>query len=410
MRPSRSIPVIFVGSVTLLAAIAVLEGCRAPAPQRSRSQETAAWRAPPRPLPAPVRAVWVARYHYYLEEDIRTILDNCTRLGINTVLWQVRGNGTVAYPSRLEPWSAEFGHRDPGFDPLAVAVREAHARDLHIQAYVNVMPGWRGTKPPPRDLDPPQLWHAHPDWFLRDASGARQPLNSSYVCLNPCLPAVRRHVAAVVAEIATRYDIDGIHLDYIRYVWDPAQKEAARYPRDAATLALYRHEAGRHPDDDPDAWDAWRARQLTRLVGELRQTLDRCRPGAALTAAVWRDPATAYHEYLQNAAGWRRLGLVDALMPMAYSTNLGKLEADIGAYHAVVGPRGVVPGIGLYMHEQPRDTYDQLRRCLEWGGDFALFSYESLCATHGDRKRRNRDELQALRRERRAIMAELLGR
>ena len=64
-------------------------------------------------MPDPVRAVWVARFHYRYPDDVRAIISNCARLGCNTVLWQVRGNGTVAYRSRIEPWSGEFNHRDP---------------------------------------------------------------------------------------------------------------------------------------------------------------------------------------------------------------------------------------------------------------------------------------------------------
>ena len=101
---------------------------------------------------APVAAggarVWVARFHYRYPDDVRTIIRNCADMGVNTVLWQVRGAGTVAYPSRLEPWLEEFGFTSPGFDPLALAVEEAHRRGLRIEAWVNILPGWRGPKPP----------------------------------------------------------------------------------------------------------------------------------------------------------------------------------------------------------------------------------------------------------------------
>ena len=104
-------------------------------------------RAQPRPMPSPVKAVWVARFHYRFPDDIRTIMRNCARAGLNTVLWQVRGEGTVLYPSRIEPWSAEYAYRDPGFDPLQIAVEEAHRHGLRIEAWVNVMPGWKGSQP-----------------------------------------------------------------------------------------------------------------------------------------------------------------------------------------------------------------------------------------------------------------------
>src|SRR5262245_20494842 len=93
-------------------------------------------------LPRPIRAVWVARFHYHDAADIAEIMRNCRAIGANTVLFQVRGEATVAYPSKIEPWSREYDFADPGFDPLAIAIAEARKNDLRIEAWCNVMPGW----------------------------------------------------------------------------------------------------------------------------------------------------------------------------------------------------------------------------------------------------------------------------
>ncbi len=398
----------------LLAAIVlagpggILVGCRAPggAPPPVRPP---AGRPAPRPLARPARAVWVARFHYRTADDVRTIIANCAASGFNTVLWQVRGEGTVAYPSRIEPWSREYNFQNPGFDPLAVAVEEAHRRGLRIEAWFNVMPGWKGlTLPPIRG----QLYNAHPDWFMYDAAGRRQPLNKDYVILNPCRPEVRRHVVSVVDEIVARYDVDGVHLDYVRYAWDGAAGAKQSYPRDSRTLNLYQHETGQSPDTDPAAWDHWRANQLTRLVHEIRNTLNRRRPGATLTAAVWRDPWVGYRDYLQNSVAWLRAGLVDALLPMAYVEKLDLFDAAIAEYRRLAGGRPVVPGLGIYMHRDPDETRDQLQRCMAWGGDFALFSYESLFPTAGDRSSAPPAlaEAQRVRYARREVLSGFAGR
>ena len=333
-------------------------------------------------MPSPVKAVWVARFHYRFPDDIRTIMRNCARAGLNTVLWQVRGEGTVLYPSRIEPWSAEYAYRDPGFDPLQIAVEEAHRHGLRIEAWVNVMPGWKGSQPPPIRS---QLWHTHPDWFLHDAAGQRQPLGRFYVILNPCLPEVRRHIASVIEEIVTDYDVDGVQLDYVRYAWDSTKNARSRYPRDPTTLRFYREQTGRHPDDDLQAWDRWRASQLTRLVGQIKDSVEQHRPGATLTAAVWSSPQVGYRDYLQDGIAWLRTGMVDAVIPMAYTIELDRFEGYIEAYRRSA-PRGrVIPGLGIYKHETREQLGRQLQQCRNWGGDFALFSYDSLHATAGDR-------------------------
>jgi uncharacterized lipoprotein YddW (UPF0748 family) len=429
MRPDRLTPAAFAGTeatmntrcrfvstLTVIALVAgaagVLVGCRSGAgtgPQATTGPMRRVARSGPRPLPKVIRAMWVARFHYRYADDVRAIIENCAASGCNTVLWQVRGAGTVTYPSNIEPWGREFDFRDPGFDPLALAIEEAHKRGLRIEAWFNVMPGWHGKTPPP---NPEQLYHAHPDWFIQDASGRRQPLGENYVILNPCLPEVRRHIVSVAEEIASRYDVDGLHLDYVRYAWDGLTKAKQNFPRDNRTLALYRHDTGRTPDDDPESWNHWRANQLTRIVVDIRQMLQRRRPGASLTAAVWHDPLAGYKDFLQNSVVWLRAGSVDALMPMVYTEKGSEFETDVTAYRRLAPGRRIVPGIGLYMHKSTSQTAEQLRRCLAWGGDYGLFSYESLFPTHGDRgmNARAREEAQRLREARKAAFTEMSTR
>lgn len=323
--------------------------------------------------------------HYRYPDDVRTIIRNCAARGANTVLWQVRGEATVAYPSALEPWSREYDHRDPGFDPLAIAVAEAHRYGLRLEAWVNVMPGWKGQAPPPTRE---QLYLARPEWFLHDERGRRQALSDYYVIVNPCLPAVRAHIAAVCREIASRYAVDGVHLDYIRYAWDTTPDARQQLPRDPQTLALYRSATGLHPDDDPNRWDRWRAEQLDALVRHIRTAVAEARPGATLTAAVWADPDLGYKRYLQDGRKWLARGWVDALMPMAYTAAPAEFAAHIAKYRAAATRGRIVPGVGLYKHDAPGALCAQLRDCVRWGGDYALFSYASLHPTAGDRASR----------------------
>ncbi|MBN2447876.1 MAG: family 10 glycosylhydrolase [Phycisphaerae bacterium] len=344
--------------------------------------------------------------HYRHETDIETIMRNCAALGINTVLWQVRGEGTVAYRSAFEPWSATFDFRDPGFDPLAIAVREAHANGLRIEAWINVMPGWRGQKPPPIRT---QLYYTHPEWFLYDADGRRQPPDDFYAILNPCLPEVRQYLVDICAEIATNYDVDGLHLDYVRYAWDTTPGARGRYPRDERTLSLYERETGLRPDADRAAWDRWRAAQVTRLVRQIRTMLGERRPDATLTAAVGRDPHRAFAEHLQDGATWLRLGLIDAAMPMAYTQDAAAFGKDIEAYRAAAAGGRVIPGIGLYRLDEAPALRAQLERCRAWGGELALFSYESLHAVDGDRGTPPTTDVQRSRQMRRAVVGEALS-
>ena len=153
-------------------------------------------------------------------------------------------NGTAWYDSRFEPWADELGGSDPGYDPLKLACEEAHRCGLELHAWVNVMPAWRGKTPP---KNPDQLYNAHPEWFWYDQHGNRQALCSFYVSLNPCLPEVRKYLVDVFYDLVSRYDVDGLHMDYIRFPNEPPatpKGSGLDYPYDAGTLALYRQDTG----------------------------------------------------------------------------------------------------------------------------------------------------------------------
>lgn len=349
--------------ITLVVALLVLAGCRQQRPENSPPESR-----------EPIRAVWVPRFHYRTPDSIAQIMRNIRALGANTVLWQVRGEGTVAYPSRFELWSSEYEHRDPGFDPLKIAVEEAHRNGLKIHAWCNVAPGWKGKKPPP----PGQLLAAHPAWFLHDERGVRQPQGDFYLVVNPCLPEVRAHLVTVFEEIVTNYAVDGLHMDYVRYAWDETPGARDRYPRDPWTLALYRRQTDRMPDDDPKRWHHWRAAQLSRLVADVREMISRRRPDAMLSAAVWINPLDGYRDYMQNAIAWLNVGLLDAAFTMTYFEDARDFERNVKLYRTNCPDRRVIPGVGLYKQEKREQPEAQMRLARGWGADVALYAYESL--------------------------------
>ncbi len=325
-----------------------------------------------------VRAVWVTRWDYKSPTDIARVMDNSKSAGFNTVLFQVRGNGTVCYRSKLEPWASEFGGHDPGFDPLAVACKEAHKRNLALHAWVNVIPGWRGEGPP---SDPKQLFRAHPDWFWKDASGRHQPFGW-YQSLNPCYPEVRRHLVAVMREIVGRYPVDGLHMDYIRYPneWNNSYAEGAKvpdYPRDPRTLQLYRRETGLTPDQSPQQWSNWRTKQLNILVADIRKMMNKTNPRAWLTAAVGSIPEEHRRNHFQDSPFWMQRDWVDAVYPMNYATDLATYDARLANWARMRPSKPVITGV-MFDKRDPDLIREQVSRTQRLGGHFAAFAYNSL--------------------------------
>lgn len=333
------------------------------------------------PLPSgerKIRAVWVTRWDYKTAADIARVMDNCRTAGFNTVLFQVRGNGTVGYRSKIEPWADEFGGQDPGFDPLGVACAEGHRRGLAVHAWVNVLPGWRGKGPPSNRR---QLFAAHPDWFWRDAQGRFQPFGW-YQSVNPCYPEVRRYLVNVFQEIVAKYPVDGLHMDYVRFPneWNDSYPQGASvpdYPRDPRTLALYRRATKMHPDQSKQRWDDWRTQQLTQLVRDVRSMMTRVKPSAWLTAAVGSSPDEHRRNHFQDTRAWLAQGLVDGVYPMNYATDLGTYEQRLGVWAAMRPKAPVVTGI-MFDKREPGLVREQISRTQRLGGHFAAFAYNSL--------------------------------
>ena len=197
---------------------------------------------PPQP---PVRALWITRFDYTTPEDVSSIVSNVAAAGFTDIFFQVRGNATAFYRSEREPWAYELsGSRvervgtDPGWDPLQRALDTARPHGLRVHAYINVLPGWKGLEDPPAAAG--QLWTAHPEWFMVDSLGGKMlPTSGWYAFINPVLPEVREHLRGIVGELC-RYDVDGIHLDYIRYPYDYRLVAPQRYP-DATDEEILRH-------------------------------------------------------------------------------------------------------------------------------------------------------------------------
>jgi uncharacterized lipoprotein YddW (UPF0748 family) len=404
--PTRNRPLLIalLGMLGLLAGCQTFDGLAADLrslgtpPERSPASGPAAEDRPSRAAigPAisreePLRGIWVTRWDYRTPDDVRTIMRNAAQAGFTDVFWQVRGQADAYYRSDLEPWgellfrstnddttrpTVREAQRGPGWDPLETAVRAAHARGLRLHAWMNVMPLWKGTDEP---VDPAHPLLARTAWRLKDDRGADQPLNEHYVIVNPVLDAVHDHLGAVTRDIATRYDIDGVHLDYIRFISESLEEDRW-YPGDVVSRALYRQAMGLGADApiEPVAMRAWVRERITDLVERIADEARRARPGVMVSAAVWRRPDLAREQQLQDAPRWARMGTLDAVMPMIYDDNDAAFRSDLLAWSIAVPRRGsLVPGVGVYKHESGRQTAGQVNMHAE-DDRFVLFAYSAL--------------------------------
>jgi uncharacterized lipoprotein YddW (UPF0748 family) len=297
-----------------------------------------------------VWGAWVTRWAFHSPEDISALFEELHSTGINTVFFQVRGACTVLYRSKLEPWSGVLTGRlgeDPGWDPLEVAVVEAHKRGMTLHAWINVFPAWPVSDSPsgPGETTPRHVMLEHPEWLARDRRGNVMPMVKSearyaYVFLSPTAPGVRTRTLQIVEEIASDYEIDGLHLDYVRF-------PDSTYSYDEASKAAYRSYAPYAPQGMTYA--LWRTAQLTDLIGDIKKIMGGIRPHAIVSATMRRDAIEGQEYFFQDGLEWLRQGYVDLLVPMIYTADLDLFEKGVREYTLLAGEESVVAGIGAYL-------------------------------------------------------------
>ena len=297
---------------------------------------------------APVKAVWVTRWACASPVDVEQLFEDLKPLGINTVFFQVRGACDALYRSSYEPWSdvlTGYLGKNPGWDPLQTAIDHGHRQGMEIHAWINIFPAWQvsetGQRPP--TTVPLHVMLMQPAWLARSADGESMPLEKdqakhNYAYLSPTHPGAQDHIQKVVEDMVQRYDIDGLHLDYVRF-------PDSSYSYDYMSRSLYL----RTLSEDTLSYAEWRRRNLTEFVGTLAYTARLVKPKIKVSAAVWQKIESGRTQYFQDGIEWMRRGYVDMLVPMIYTTGLDSFEQRLKAYSDSVGPENVVAGMGPYL-------------------------------------------------------------
>lgn len=353
-------------------------------------------------IEAPVkeaRAVWYSRFEYCnstkthdqdsIKLHISSVIDKAADANFNIILFQVRGNGDAYYQSDIEPWgehlTGEFG-KDPGWDPLEYAVTKAHSRGLELHAWINTFPVWRGTEPP-EATSPLSPYLAHPEWLVCDTSGTPQPLTNHYVSFSPGIPQVHDYLITLAKDIVNRYDIDGIHFDYIRY---PEGSVNNGYSHDSISVHRFNDPAEGNPHRLD--WEDWQREQLNQFVYKMYNAVHEIDSGLKMSAATigsYDEGAwTAYHAVYQDGRRWAELGKVDYLAPMIYWERTHPIQPFMKRsleWRKNAYDRYCFPGMGSYRYNTNKkphtwdETLGQIQDMREKGfNGFVFFDAGSI--------------------------------
>lgn len=289
-----------------------------------------ATRVQPPAIPQEFRGVWVATVANIdwpskpglptpqQQAELLAILDRAVELRLNAIVFQVRPSADALYASELEPWSeyltGEQGKApSPAWDPLAFAVREAHARGLELHAWFNPYRAQNDQAKSP-------LARTH----IARTDPALVKRYGRFLWMDPGEPRVRERTLRVVLDVVKRYDIDGVHIDDYFYPYPIAQANRRGdlpFP-DSASWARYQRSGGRLSRDD------WRRENVNTLVRELAEGIRAEKPWVKFGISpfgIWRpgSPASvrgfdAYEKLYADARKWMHEGWGDYFSPQLY--------------------------------------------------------------------------------------------
>lgn len=371
--------------------------------------------APPeperRPLPGrseEVRALWVVRTTLSRPDSVRAMVRRADEAGFNTLLVQVRGRGDAYYRSQWEPPASALADEPADYDPLALTIREAHARGLAVHAWVNahLVAGVGELPDDPRhlvrsrpdllavprplarrlfDMDPAEPAYARA--LLEYARENREQVEGLYT--SPAHPAVSEHLYTVWMDLLARYEVDGLHLDYVRYPsddFDYSRAALERFRRWASPRLspgrrtelerAYRTDPLAYVEALPGPWSEFRRSRTTELVRRTYYGVRNRRPDVVVSAAVRADAEDAWRHRFQDWRGWLAEGILDAAAPMAYVSADDDFRALIEDAVREVGGERIWAGIGVY-RTTFRGTVRKISIARELGvGGVSLFSYD----------------------------------
>ncbi|OGP81401.1 MAG: hypothetical protein A2Z08_02980 [Deltaproteobacteria bacterium RBG_16_54_11] len=351
------------------------------------------------------RGIWVVRYQMSSPQVLDQVVDDSRQGRFNFLFVQVHGRGDAYYRSHIVPRSEVLAEAPAAYDPLDYVLQRGHAAGLQVHAWLNVLYAW--PYPPPYPLSPQHVVNSHPEWLIADDEGRnltqynqaeRTRDSSEGLYLDPANPLVRSYFLKVCREVVEGYDVDGIHLDFIRYPgprWgfntEPLEAFIKRWGVDPRLLSVWvqspmpdrfiEKKLPRHLRWQYYYYSLWaeqRSGYITELVKELHDEVQSINPHVILSVAVFPDPQVAYYLKGQDWPTWMARGYADLIVPMAYHGDYYRVLAQMAEAKARAQGRVVFAGLGAWVKD-PIELQQEVEGLKRIGVDgFSYFSYQGM--------------------------------
>lgn len=329
------------------------------------------------------RSVWY-RSNVKSDEDVLAVINKCVEYNINAIYVETWYNGKTIGSTKnplIQHYTAQHGD----YDALEGFVRIAHEHGIQIHAWVeNFFIGTTSQM----SVDPDHVGHHKEDWILLDKDGKNyyiSPEYGNFVFLNPQNRECRDLVLEVYRELLENYDIDGLHLDYIRY---PEHNGNADFGYNEDTIKAFQKEYGYTTDPhnykagskEYKDWIAFRQNVITTFVKEVNDLVKEVRPEVWITAACYPSLTDAPNQIYQYTSQWVKLGYIDQVFSMTYSNGTEYVKNNAESFINACKDKALYStGLTLFSGNSGEELLSQIRGVREVGATGqAFFSLSSL--------------------------------
>jgi uncharacterized lipoprotein YddW (UPF0748 family) len=363
-------------------------------------EETPPAAAPPPEPEAAAFGLWVlaegSERALESPEKLAALVERAERLGVSDLFVQVHRGGRSWFPSTHAddaPWRAMRARDPDGPDPLTDLIARAHAKGVRVHAWFNCLSLAMNRQPKVLasvgrgailvDREGRSLLD-YPDGNVPPPERSYYELETPGLWLDPAVPGVVETLAGTVADLVRAApELDGLHLDYIRYPFTLPMTPGSRFSLGLdfgygeVAKARFAKENGGFTRGD--AWDAFRRARVRDLVAALRAPIPKTwRMSAAVMAYADRGYLTSFQDW----RGWLDEGLLDFAVAMAYTRDDRLLRYQVRALRGGVGGERVWFGLGSWLFaSEPARMLEQIALAREvTPPGVVLFSYDALAA------------------------------
>jgi len=337
--------------------------------------------------------LWVVRDAMTTQGNIDNLIEFAKENRFDHLLVQIRGRGDALYSSEIVPRNSELA--DSSFDPLDYVLKVGHENDIQIHAWMNMYILWSSENPPNNKN---HLYYTHPEWI---DDGELYKKSNDYthtnfeklnlkkgLYLSPYHKEVTPYLLNVLSEVLEKYDIDGLHLDYIRYnnvenkYLNSVIKSDSRGTGVDSQIYLSTEKAIENNGDEINyrdfKYEDYKRNTITNLVMEIRKLTSAIRPDCKISAAVKPNIYLARDQFFQEWDVWLVEGYLDFVMPMNYVLSLRKFTSNIDLIYENFPEKyreKIIMGISTYNQSSSEVVQKiDISKLREFSG-ISIFSY-----------------------------------